>query len=99
MGVVEDIGFWRAKRAAANDVSMGAPPFVLEEPCPGCGSERVGEMVWRLETGKRPLPLPRMDPHFLCRDGRVLYQDVTDSPEPVSSWKHILGRFRVSADR
>jgi hypothetical protein len=102
MGVVEDIGLWRARRAqqvASHDVAMGAPPFVLEEPCPGCGAERIGEMVWRSQPGKRPLPLPRIAPHFLCREGRVVYQDVTDSPEPVTSWKQILGRFQLSADR
>src|SRR5476649_946324 len=74
----------RAEPAAAvQDISMGAPPFVLEEPCPGCGAERVSEMVWRLEPGKNPLPLPRIAPHFLCQDDVVVFQDVTDSPEPV----------------
>ena len=94
MGVVQNIAEWRVRRAAADDVSMGAPPFVLEEACPGCGAERVGTMVWRPTGLDRPTAMPRIAPHFLCRDGLVVYQDITDSPEPVSSWRRILGRFQ-----
>lgn len=96
MGQVEQIADWRARKAAADDVPMGAPPFVLEDPCAGCGAERVGIMVWRkLSPGERPVPFPRVEPHFLCRDGRVLFQEITDSAMPVSSWTRILGRFRA----
>ena len=95
MGVVQNIAEWRARRAAAADVSMGAPPFVLKEACPGCGAERVGTMVWRPTGFDRPTAMPRIAPHFLCRDGLVVYQDITESPEPVSSWRHILGRFQA----
>lgn len=92
---VVEIAPWRARRARTHDVPMGAAPFVLEEPCPGCGVERVATMVWRSSPeGERAVPLPRMDPHFECRDGAVLYQDITDSPLPISFWSRILGRFR-----
>jgi hypothetical protein len=98
MGEVHDIGTWRARKAAARDVEMGAPPFVLEEPCPGCGAERVGTMVWRMfrtsDSTEREVPFPRIEPHFLCCDGRVVHQEITDSPAPVTSWKQIFGRFR-----
>jgi hypothetical protein len=100
-GVVVDLAPWRARRERRDDVPMGAAPFVLEEVCPGCGSERVVTMVWRpahASAGSSvplaPLPLPRMEPHFECQRGRVLYQEITDAPLPVSEWARILGRFR-----
>ena len=95
MGNVEQIAEWRARRVAGRDVAIGAPPFVLEEPCPGCGAPRVSTMVWRALSSDRPaVPFPRIEPHFLCREGRVLWQDITDAPIPVSGWSEILGRFR-----
>lgn len=94
-GNVVEIAPWRARRRLSRDVPMGAPPFVLEEPCPGCGAERVATMVWRSQAdGDRAVPLPRMDPHFECDGTAVLYQDITDSPLPISFWSRILGRFR-----
>ena len=94
MGSLEVISEWRARRVARNDVAIGAPPFVLEEPCPGCGCMRVSTMVWReLFSGRPRVPFPRIEPHFLCREGRVLWQDITDAPIPVSRWSEILGRF------
>jgi len=53
----------------------------------GSEGEEVGPAV-------SPVPLPRMEPHFECRRGRVLYQEITDAPLPVSEWARILGRFR-----
>jgi len=97
---------WRARRDRSRDVPMGSDPFVLEDPCPGCGAERVATMVFRftddvrLEDGsagagrRAAVPLPRMEPHFECRGGRVLHQDITDAPIPISEWSRILGRFR-----
>jgi hypothetical protein len=86
---------WKARRSAALDVPMGAPPFALVEPCPGCGAERVSTMVWRTQgPGLEAVPFPRIEPHYLCRDGRVLYQDITDAPLQVSSWKKVMGRFQ-----
>ena len=92
-GNVVDLALWRVRRDRSRDVPMGAPSFVLEEPCPGCGAERVATMVWRESSG-RAVPLPRMEPHFECRHGRVIHQDVTDAPLPLSAWSSILGRFR-----
>ena len=94
LGRVEQIAEWRARRKARQDVPIGAPPFVLEEPCPGCGAERVSTMVWRaVSPGSRPVPFPRIEPHFFCRDGHVLWQDITDAPIPVSRWTGIFGHF------
>ncbi|MEP6802804.1 MAG: hypothetical protein ABJC07_12730 [Acidobacteriota bacterium] len=96
MAVVTRISEWRARRAAAGDVPIGAPPFVLIEPCAGCGSERVGALVWRQTVaGADPVPYPRIEPHYLCREGRVVFQDITDAPIPQSAWTGILGRFRA----
>ena len=96
MAVVEEISEWRARKAAAQDVPLGASPFVLEERCAGCGAERVGALVWRKLSPEQPaIPFPRIEPHFLCRDGRVLFQEITDAPLPVASWNRILGRFRA----
>lgn len=95
MASIVDISAWRAKRVASQDEPMGVPPFTLLELCPGCGSERVSTMVWRAsEPGAEPIPFPRIEPHFLCRDGRVLFQEITDAPMPPSSWKRVMGRFR-----
>ena len=97
-GNVEPIAVWRARRAAAKDLPMGVPPFVLEEPCPGCGVERVGILVWREVSPSRPASaFPRIEPHFQCEEGRVLFQEITDAPIPVSAWVGILGRFREAA--
>ena len=94
-GNVVELALWRTRRDRSRDLPMGAPPFVLEEPCPGCGAERVATMVWRETPGAgRPVPLPRMEPHFECRGGRVVHQEITDAPLPVSAWSSILGRFR-----
>jgi hypothetical protein len=82
---------WRARRDRSRDVPMGSAPFVLEDPCPGCGAERVATMVFRFGDD---FPLPRMEPHFECRGGRVLHQEITDAPIPMSEWSRILGRFR-----
>ena len=96
MAVVEQISLWRARKAAAADEPIGALPFALVEPCPGCGAERVSTMVWRrTASGEERIPFPRIAPHYLCRDGSVVFQDITDAPMPVSSWKGILGRFRA----
>ncbi|HKA36128.1 MAG TPA: hypothetical protein VKH43_04870 [Thermoanaerobaculia bacterium] len=94
MGDVQDIAVWRARKAASEDVSMGSPPFVLEEPCPGCGAKRISNLVWRKNgsTGGR-VPFPRVEPHFQCRDGRVLFQEITEAPIPMSAWSGILGHF------
>jgi hypothetical protein len=94
MGEVHDIATLRARRAAQDDVPMGGPPFVLEEPCTGCGSRRTSIMVWRNDpTRSRRVPFPRVEPHFLCRDGHVVFQEITDAPIPVSAWSTILGHF------
>jgi hypothetical protein len=94
MGALVDIATFRAKRNAARDVPIGSPPFVLEEPCPGCGEPRVSTMVWRDLTGRgESVPFPRIEPHFLCRDGRVVWQEITDAPIAVSDWKRVKGRF------
>ena len=97
MGEVEQIGEWRARRRAASDSAIGAPPFALEEPCPGCGVRRVSTMVWRLadSQGKR-VAFPRVEPHFFCEDGRVVWQEITDAPIPISDWSRILGHFEES---
>jgi hypothetical protein len=75
---------------------MVAPPFLLEEPCPGCGIPRVATMVWR-RTGQESTPLPRVEPHFLCRGGEVLYQEVTDAGISLTGWSGILGHFEEEA--
>jgi hypothetical protein len=94
MGEIQQIAEWRARRAANADVPIGAPPFVLEEPCPGCGQRRVATMVWRSASEDAlPVPLPRMAPHFLCREGEVLWQEITDAGIPLSGWSGILGHF------
>ena len=94
MGELHDISEWRARRRARADVPIGAPPFVLEEPCPGCGGRRVATMVWRQLSEESPrFPLPRIEPHFLCRDDEVVWQDVTDAGIPLSGWSGILGHF------
>jgi hypothetical protein len=97
MGELVQIARWRAQRIAATDIPVGAAPFALEEPCPGCGARRVSTMVWRLTRpeGKR-IPFPRIEPHFLCRDGEVLWQEITDAPVPISDWSGILGHFEES---
>jgi hypothetical protein len=98
VGEVHDIAAARARRAARDDVAMGAPPFVLQDPCAGCGERRVTTMVWRNDPSRgRRVPFPRVEPHFLCRDGRVLWQEITDAPIPVSDWSGILGRFEEGA--
>jgi hypothetical protein len=97
VGKVEQIVEWRARRAAKADVPIGSPPFVLEEPCAGCGARRVSTMVWRDTacSGQR-LPFPRVEPHFLCSDGRVVWQEITDAPIPIAGWSRILGHFEES---
>jgi hypothetical protein len=98
MGEIHRIAQWRARRAARHDVPMDAPPFALEEPCPGCGERRVATMVWRSESGDAPpVALPRMAPHFLCRDGEVVCQEVTDAGIPLAGWTRILGHFEEAA--
>ena len=95
MAPVVDISEWRARRSAARDVPMEVPPFALLEPCPGCGAERVSTMVWRaFAPDADPVPFPRIEPHFLCSDGHVVYQEITEAPIPVESWKKVMGRFR-----
>ena len=96
MGELCPISEWRARRSAESDVEIGAPPFVLEEPCPGCGARRVATMVWR-GTGAFPIALPRVEPHFLCRDGEVVWQDVTDAGISLTGWSQILGHFEEEA--
>jgi hypothetical protein len=97
MGEVHDIAAWRAGKAAREDVPMGSSPFVLEDACPGCGARRISMMVWRKDSSRdRRVPFPRVEPHFLCRDGRVVWQEITDAPIPVSKWSEILGRFEES---
>jgi len=57
-------------------------------------------MVWRRAArGSRPIPFPRIAPHFACRDGRVLWQDITDSPLPPGDWRRILGHFEEAEGR
>ena len=52
-------------------------------------------MVWRSAGPDCDgVPFPRIEPHYLCREGHVLYQDITDAPIPVESWKRVMGRFR-----
>ena len=98
MGEVHDIAAWRARREAKEDIPMGAPQFVLEEPCEGCGSRRVSTMVWRNDPSRgRRVPFPRVEPHFLCRDGRVLWQEITDAPIPIMQWSTIFGHFEKAA--
>jgi hypothetical protein len=99
MGEVHDIAIWRARRAAGDDIPIGAPPFVLQDACPGCGARRVSTMVWRMNPGKgRRVAFPRIAPHFLCRDGRVLWQEITDAPIPISAWSGILGQFEMAQE-
>jgi len=95
MGDVEQLSQWRARRKAATDIPIGAPPFALEEPCAGCGAQRVSTMVWRQAcAGAERIPFPRIEPHFFCQDGRVVWQEITDAPIPLSGWSRILGRFQ-----
>ena len=99
MGNLIRIAEWRVRRAEAPadfaDEPMGAPPFALLEPCPGCGSERISTMVWRtIVADAAPVPFPRFSPHYLCENGQVVYQDITDAPMPRGSWKTVMGRFR-----
>jgi hypothetical protein len=97
MGEVVQIGQWRARQKAASDIPIGAPPFALEEPCPGCGARRVSTMVWRLVAADgRRVPFPRIEPHFFCEAGRVVWQEITDAPMAISGWSRILGRFEES---
>jgi hypothetical protein len=99
MGALVDLAAFRAKRKAAADVPIGSPPFVLEEPCAGCGARRVSIMVWRDLTGRgEPVPFPRIEPHFLCRGGHVVWQEITDAPIPVSQWTSVKGRFQRETD-
>lgn len=91
---VVELACWRDRRDRTRDIPMGAAPFVLEDACPGCGAERVAIMVFRETRGGGRAPLPRIEPHFECRDGRVLHQEITDSPMPITEWSRILGRFR-----
>jgi len=93
IGRVEQIAQWRARRKARTDVPMGSAPFVLEDTCAGCGAERVSVMVWRETAPGRRIAFPRIEPHFLCRDGLVVWQDITDAPIPLSAWSGILGHF------
>lgn len=94
MGEVHDIAVWRARKRAESDISLGAPPFILEQPCAGCGARRISTMVWRKDaSGDRRVPFPRIEPHFQCRDGRVVFQEITEAPIPVSAWSGILGHF------
>ena len=97
MSEIIEIAAWRARKMAAADVPIGAPPFVLQEPCAGCGAQRVTTMVWRMKpaTGRR-VAFPRVEPHFECRDGRVLWQEITDAPIPVSAWSGIFGHFEAA---
>lgn len=100
MGTVTDIASFRARRAAVRDVPIGSRPFVLEEPCPGCGAQRVSTMVWRdLRANGRPVPFPRIAPHFFCSEGRVVWQEIIDAPLRVSAWSSILGHFEERGDR
>jgi hypothetical protein len=98
MGEILRIADFRARRAARADVPIGAAPFVLEDPCPGCGQRRVATMVWRrVSEDALPVPLPRMEPHFLCRGGEVLFQEITDAGIPLSDWSEILGHFEEAS--
>ena len=100
MGEIHQIADWRARRAAREDVPIGAPPFILEEPCPGCGARRVATMVWRQDSlAASQAPLPRMAPHFLCRGGEAIRQEITDAGIPPSEWTRILGHFEEDDSR
>ncbi len=92
-GRVEQISHWRARRRSRTDVPMGSAPFVLEDACAGCGARRVSTMVWRETSAGRRVAFPRIEPHFLCRDGQVVWQEITDAPIPVSGWSRIFGHF------
>jgi hypothetical protein len=96
MSEIYDIAEWRARKRAADDIPIGAPPFLLEEPCSGCGERRISTMVWRMNPARdRRVAFPRIEPHFLCRNGRVVFQEITDAPIPLSAWSGILGRFEA----
>jgi hypothetical protein len=97
MGEIQQLSEWRARRAARDDVPMDAPPFVLEEPCPGCGQRRVATMVWRRLAPETFVALPRMEPHFVCRGGEVLSQEITDAGFSLTGWSGILGHFETRA--
>jgi hypothetical protein len=90
---IYEIAEWRARRERSTDVPLGVPPFALEEPCSGCGARRIATMVWRRRAGGEAEAFPRMEPHFLCRDGHVLWQEVTDAAIPLSGTSGILGHF------
>src|SRR5260221_9614837 len=94
---ITEVAARHAKKMATFDIPIGAPPFVLNEACPGCGTRRVTTMVWRLNpaTGRR-VAFPRVAPHFFCRDGHVLLQEITDPPIPLSAWARILGQFEAA---
>ncbi len=95
MGTIEEIASWRAKKKAASDIPIDSPAFILEEPCAGCGLRRVSIMVWRDVSGRgERVPFPRIEPHFLCRDGRVVWQEITDAPIPASEWSRVKGHFQ-----
>ena len=99
MSEIYDIAEWRARKKAAEDIPIGAPPFLLEKPCAGCGARRVSTMVWRRKTATdRRVAFPRIEPHYLCRDGRVVFQEITDAPIPVSAWSGILGHFETAIE-
>jgi hypothetical protein len=34
-----------------------------------------------------------MDPHFVCRDGAVVHQEITDAGVALVGWSGILGHF------
>jgi hypothetical protein len=38
-----------------------------------------------------------MEPHFLCRDGDVVWQEVTDAGIALAGWTGILGHFEGAA--
>jgi hypothetical protein len=99
MADVQDINAWRARKLAQDDIPIGVPPFVLEEPCPGCGTRRISTMVWRRNPSDgRRAPFPRVEPLFFCQEGRVLWQEISDAPIPVSAWSGILGRFEAAEE-
>jgi hypothetical protein len=38
-----------------------------------------------------------MEPHFLCRDGAVVCQEITDAGIRLKGWSGILGHFEEEA--
>jgi hypothetical protein len=94
MGEIHLLSSWRARRAASDDVPLDVPPFHLEEPCPGCGRTRTATMVWRrLEGDAFRTAMPRMEPHYLCREGEVVFQEILDAGIALQGWSGILGHF------